>query len=219
MLRLCSSRETKLAYTVIVVNGQNGSSKAITVRRVHWLKLVLIVVAGAILGVVFSALLIHIIKAHFTLPKSQWIGFLSLFGVVLVMNLSFIPIPFVISIMIAAAAIWNPLVVVLISAAGACIGEMSGYYIGYFGKKVAIPDGLNGYKLMKGWIDKFGFWAIAFISFQPILPIEVAGIIAGAARMPVRKFLPALIVGKIPKYVILVYAGLGLIHFIPFLRL
>jgi uncharacterized membrane protein YdjX (TVP38/TMEM64 family) len=120
------------------------------VRQVQWLKLVVIVVAGAILGVVLSVVLIHIIKAHFTLPKSQWIGFLSLFAIVLVMNLSFIPIPFVISIMIAAAAIWNPLVVVLISAAGACIEEMSGYYIGYFGKKVAIPDDLNGYKLMKG---------------------------------------------------------------------
>ena len=150
MLRLCSCREKKLAYTVIVVNGQNGSSKAIPVRRVQWLKLVVIVVAGAILGVVLSVVLIHIIKAHFTLPKSQWIGFLLLFAIVLVMNLSFIPIPFVISIMIAAAAIWNPLVVVLISAAGACIEEMSGYYIGYFGKKVAIPDDLNGYKLMKG---------------------------------------------------------------------
>ena len=77
-------------------------------------------------------------------------------------------------------------------------------------RKVAIPDELNGYKLMKGWIDKFGFWAIAFISFQPILPIEVAGIIAGTARMPVGKFLPALIAGKITKYVIFSVRRAGL---------
>jgi uncharacterized membrane protein YdjX (TVP38/TMEM64 family) len=87
------------------------------------------------------------------------------------------------------------------------------------GNKIAIPDDLNGYRLMKRWIDKYGFWAIAFISFQPLLPIEVAGIISGAARMPVRKFLPALILGKVPKYIILVYAGLGIIHFIPFLKI
>jgi uncharacterized membrane protein YdjX (TVP38/TMEM64 family) len=37
--------------------------------------------------------------------------------------------------------------------------------------------------------------------------------------MPVRKFLPALILGKIPKYIIIVYAGLGVIRFIPFLKL
>jgi uncharacterized membrane protein YdjX (TVP38/TMEM64 family) len=96
---------------------------------------------------------------------------------------------------------------------------MSGYYTGILGKKIAIPDNLSGYKLMKKWIAKYGFWAIAFLSLQPILPIEVAGIIAGAARMPVRKFLPALILGKIPKYVIIVYAGLGVIRFIPFLKL
>jgi len=26
---------------------------------------------------------------------------------------------------------------------------------------------------MKKWIDKYGFWAIAFLSFQPVLPIEL----------------------------------------------
>ena len=202
-----------------MANAQAESTKEIPKRRVQWLKLLLIAIAVTILSVVVSVILIHVIKAHFTLPKTQWIGYLSIFAIILVMNLSFIPIPLVISIMIAAAAVWNPLLVILSSSVGACIGEMSGYYTGILGKKIAIPDNLSGYKLMKKWIAKYGFWAIAFLSLQPILPIEVAGIIAGAARMPVRKFLPALILGKIPKYVIIVYAGLGVIRFIPFLKL
>jgi uncharacterized membrane protein YdjX (TVP38/TMEM64 family) len=95
---------------------------------------------------------------------------------------------------------------------------MSGYYAGVLGKKVALANETKGYQLMKKWIDKYGFWAIAFLSFQPVLPIEIGGIIAGAAKMPVAKFLPALWVGKFPKYLILIYAGLGLIRFLPFLK-
>jgi membrane protein YqaA with SNARE-associated domain len=201
-----------------MVDKREENSKELLTRRVDWLKLSLIVVAFLILGLVLSGVLIYFVRPHFTLPKTQWIGYLSIFAIVLVMNLSFIPLPFVISILISAAAVWNPLLVALVCSLGACIGEMSGYYAGIIGKKVAIPDNLSGYQLMKRWIDKYGFWAIVFISFQPILPIEVAGIISGAARMPVRKFLPALLLGKIPKYTILMYAGLGIIHFVPFLK-
>lgn len=200
-------------------NIQNDSSKNVPRQRIKWLKLVLIGLALTIIGVVISIFLVRVIKSHFTLPKTSWIGYLSVFVIVLVMNLSFIPIPFVISIMIAAAAVWNPLLVALAGSIGACFGEMSGYYAGVLGKKVAIPDDISGYKMIKKWIDKWGFWAIVFMSFQPVFPIEVAGIISGAARMPIRKFLPALILGKIPKYIILIYAGVGIIHFFPFLKL
>lgn len=201
-----------------MVDKREENSKELLTRRVDWLKLSLIVVAFLILGLVLSGVLIYFVRPHFTIPKTQWIGYLSIFAIVLVMNLSFIPLPFVIAILISAAAVWNPLLVALVCSLGACIGEMSGYYAGIIGKKVAIPDNLSGYQLMKRWIDKYGFWAIVLISFQPILPIEVAGIISGAARMPVRKFLPALVLGKIPKYIILMYAGLGIIHFVPFLK-
>ena len=197
---------------------REDSSKQTAPRRVNWLKLALIILAVGILSVAISAILIHVLKAHFTLPKNPWLVYLSVFSIILVFNLSFIPIPLVISILIAAATVWNPLLVAVVGSVGACFGEMSGYYAGVLGKKIAVPDDLIGYKRMKSWIDKYGFWAIAFISFQPLLPIEVAGIISGASKMPVRKFLPALIIGKIPKYIILVYAGLGIIHFVPFLR-
>jgi hypothetical protein len=60
--------------------------------------------------------------------------------------------------------------------------------------------------------------AIAFLSFQPILPIEIGGFIAGAARMPIHTFLPALWIGKFPKYLVLIYLGSTLFRFIPLLR-
>jgi leucyl-tRNA synthetase/membrane protein YqaA with SNARE-associated domain len=116
------------------------------------------------------------------------------------------------------ALVVSILLVALACSLGASLCEMSGYYAGALGKKIAIPDELSGYKLMQRWIQKYGVWAIALLSFQPLLPIEVGGFIAGAARMPVRKFLPALWLGKYPKYIILMYGGLGLIRLLPFLR-
>jgi uncharacterized membrane protein YdjX (TVP38/TMEM64 family) len=55
-------------------------------------------------------------------------------------------------------------------------------------------------------------WAITFLAFQPVIPFDLGGLIAGTARMPLRKFLLGLFLGKFPKYLILAYAGVDLIH-------
>lgn len=170
------------------------------------------------LSVLLYWLLKHFIEPRFSLPNIVWIAYSALFGITFLINLSFIPLPFAVSLMIAAAAKYNPVMIALVCSVGACLGEMSGYYVGLLGKKVALANETRGYQIVRKWIDKYGFWAIVFISFQPVLPVEVGGIVAGAAKMPVAKFLPALWTGKFPKYIILIYAGLGIIHFLPFLK-
>jgi uncharacterized membrane protein YdjX (TVP38/TMEM64 family) len=62
-------------------------------------------------------------------------------------------------------------------------------------------------------MNRHGLWAIAFLAFQPVLPFDIGGIIAGAAKMSLWKFLPALWLGKFPKYLILTYLGVEVIHF------
>jgi membrane protein YqaA with SNARE-associated domain len=187
-------------------------------EKIHWVKLTAAILLVFALSVLLYWLIKEFVSPHVSLSSIAWIAYLTLFGITLLINLSFIPLPFAVSLMIAAAAKYNPVLIALVCSLGACIGEMSGYYAGMLGKKVAIKSENRGYQLMKKWIDKYGFWAIAFLSFQPVLPIEVGGIIAGAAKMPVVKFFPALWLGKIPKYIILIYVGLGLIHFLPFLK-
>jgi membrane protein YqaA with SNARE-associated domain len=186
--------------------------------KIHWVKLTATIFAVFALSVVLYWILQHFVEPHISLSHVVWAAYLTLFGITLLINLSFIPLPFAVSLMIAAAGQYNPVMIALVCSLGASLGEMSGYYVGLLGKKVAIANEGRAYQLMKKWIDKHGFWAIAFLSFQPVLPIEVGGIIAGAAKMPVGKFLPALWVGKFPKYIILIYAGLGLIRFLPFLK-
>jgi membrane protein DedA with SNARE-associated domain len=186
--------------------------------KIHWMKLALTIIAVFALSVLLYWILKRFVEPHISLSHVVWAAYLTLFGITLLINLSFIPLPLAVSLMIAAAGQYNPVMIALVCSVGACVGEMSGYYVGLLGKKVALANEGRGYQLMKRWIDKHGFWAIAFLSFQPVLPIEVGGIIAGAAKMPVAKFLPALWVGKFPKYIILIYAGLGLIRFLPFLK-
>jgi membrane protein YqaA with SNARE-associated domain len=186
--------------------------------KIHWMKLALTIIAVFALSVLLYWVLQRFVEPHISLSHVVWAAYLTLFGVTLLINLSFIPLPFAVSLMIAASGQYNPVMIALVCSLGASLGEMSGYYVGLLGKKVALANEGRGYQLMKKWIDKYGFWAIVFLSFQPVLPIEVGGIIAGAAKMPVGKFLPALWVGKFPKYIILIYAGLGLIRFLPFLK-
>ncbi len=186
----------------------------------RWLKLGLTILGFIVvslgLGYLFQSLL-----ANFELPTAVplWVALIIVFGILGAVNLTILPLPFGISIMLAAAAHWNPLLVTLAGSAGATLGEFSGYFFGYLGKRVAISDDTPFYKLVRSWINKYGMWAIAFISFQPVIPFDIGGFIAGLSRMPVRKFLPAVFIGKFPKYLILVYLGDALIKLFPALRI
>jgi uncharacterized membrane protein YdjX (TVP38/TMEM64 family) len=187
-------------------------------NKIQWRRLILIFIAFLIISAILGYYL-QILASRFHIPQgiSAWLVYLIIFGTTLVINLSIIPLPFALSLMIMAAHTWNPILVALSGCLGASLGEFSSYLIGYFGTRVAIHQEVMGYKMIQGWIKRYGFWAIVFLSFQPILPIEIGGFIAGLTKMPVQRFLPALALGKFPKYLILIYAAEGIIHFIPFL--
>jgi len=58
---------------------------------------------------------------------------------------------------------------------------------------------------------------IMILAFQPFIPFDIGGIIAGTSKMPLRKFIPALWIGKFPKYIITCYLGIELIDILPFI--
>ncbi len=158
-------------------------------------------------------------KSSLPMYRMAWLTYASMFGISLLANLSvMVPVPFAASLMVAAATKWDPVLVALAAALGGSIGELSGYYAGYLGKKLAISGEIPGYRRIERWIQRWGVWAVFFLALQPIIPFDIGGFIAGAARMPIRKFLPILFLGKFPKYLLLTYAGLGIINFLPFLR-
>ncbi len=184
--------------------------------HVHWGKLTLTILAliGVSFGLAFLFLRI--------LPPPNydyaWLAYLTVFLSSLVANLTIIaPVPIGITILVTAAATWNPVMVALAASVGASIGELSGYYAGRLGRKIAIPESALWHSRFEKWIQRWGAWAIFVLGIQPVLPFDVAGIIAGTAKMPVRKFLLALWAGRFPKYIIFAYLGDWIIRHIPFL--
>jgi uncharacterized membrane protein YdjX (TVP38/TMEM64 family) len=187
-------------------------------EQVHWLRLAmsLVVLIGLSFGLMW---LLQEVATLFHLPldKFAWLAYLNVFISTLVCNLTVIvPVPIATSIMIAAASRWNPVMVALAASIGGTLGELSGYYAGYLGKRIAVNEHVAGYNRVAGWMNRYGIWAILFLAFQPVIPFDIAGLVAGAARVPMYKFLPALWAGKFPKYIVLCYSGIGLIHFLPF---
>ena len=118
--------------------------------------------------------------------------------------------------MIAAATKWDPVLISFSASIGGTIGELSGYYAGYLGKKLAIAEDMPGYKRIASWTHRYGLWAIFLLAVQPILPFDIAGLVAGATKMPLRKFLTTLWIGKFIKYLLFSYFGTRLIHLLPF---
>ncbi len=187
--------------------------------QVHWLKLA-VAVGGLVILSFGLAYLLQRLISRFNLPMYDlaYLAYSVVFATALISNLTIIaPVPFAVSIMIALATKWNPALIALAASIGGTIGELSGYYAGYLGRRIAISDKVIGHSHVEHWIQRYGFWAILFLAFQPFIPFDIGGIIAGAARMPLHKFLLALWAGKFPKYLLLTYTGLGFIHFLPFL--
>lgn len=112
----------------------------------------------------------------------------------------------------AMGAVFNPFFVSIAAGAGAALGELSGYLVGFSGQ--AVVEGSERYQRVVHWMDKYGDITILVLAFIPNPFFDLAGIVAGILKMPVWKFLIYCIVGKILKMMIFAYSGYWVINFI-----
>jgi membrane protein YqaA with SNARE-associated domain len=94
----------------------------------------------------------------------------------------------------AAGLVYGPLQVGVVAAAGAAIGELTGYLAGYGGQAI-VPQG-RYYNWLRGFMQRHGMLAIFLLGAIPNPIFDVGGLIAGVIRMPVWKFLIAAWAGK-----------------------
>jgi len=192
-------------------------------KQNRWLKLALYVVilVGLSFGLTY---LLGYLMAHFNIPIERFAStaYLVVFGVTLLSNAGiFVPVYFHISIMMAAAKMmmevspWGFVLVALVASVAGALGETTGYYAGYFGKRIAHLENAPGYQRLVGWMNKHGPWGIFLISAQPILPFDIAGLLAGAAKMPLWKFLLPCWAGRFPKYLLACYLGPAFLRLFP----
>jgi membrane protein YqaA with SNARE-associated domain len=178
-------------------------------KQRRWLELALY--AAALAGITYGfTFLVGYLKVRFNIPVEQYAttAYLVVFLVTLVSCAGlFVPVFFHVSIMITAAQYWNPVLIALTASAAGALGEITGYYAGYLGKRIAQVENMPGYQGLVGWMKKYGPWGIFLISLQPILPFDVAGLLAGASKMPLWKFLLPCWAGRFPKYLLACYLG------------
>jgi len=98
----------------------------------------------------------------------------------------------------------GPIIVGLVGGAGAAIGEITGYLVGYSGRGIAEKSRV--YHRLVGWVNRWGVVAIFIFSLLPLV-FDLVGITAGVLRLPFWKFMLACLLGRTILYVIIVLAA------------
>ena len=105
-----------------------------------------------------------------------------------------------------------PILVGLTAAVAESFGELTGYGAGRGGSTMISKRQL--YQRVKGWIHRRPFATVFAMSLFPSPLFDIAGIAAGAARVPIRTFYPAVLTGKIIRGITVAtmgYYSIGLI--------
>ena len=148
------------------------------------------------------------IVAMFLFSRVGELRHLGYFGVFLISLLSsatiFLPLPGF-AVAFAMGAFLNPVLVGIAAGVGAGIGETTGYLAGFAGHDAMMRTGV--FRRHKQDIEKYGPLAIFVLAFVPNPVFDLAGMAAGAIRMPLWKFVIATIAGKTLRFILLAYAG------------
>ena len=132
-------------------------------------------------------------------------GYLGAFLISLIFNATIIlPAGNILIMAVLGATLPSASLVGLVGGAGAAIGEVTGYMAGYSGR--ALVRRQKTYTKIEMWVKKWGALPIFFISIIPFF-FDLAGIAAGALRLPLWKFLLACWLGRTILYILIALAG------------
>jgi len=128
-------------------------------------------------------------------------GLIGLFIIGVISNATVIvPAPVSIAFSCAAAPIYGLLAVGIASGLGSALGEITGYWVGRSGNSI-IPKG-DLYRRLRIFMRRRGLLTIFLLSAVPNPVFDVGGMIAGALKMPLWRFLAACAVGKVLRFII-----------------
>lgn len=134
-------------------------------------------------------------------------GYLGLFVIVLLGNATvIIPAPAFVTAF-AAGRTLNPWLVGGVSGVAAGLGETTGYLIGRAGR-AALGDRQRFTRIVDA-TERWGALAVFFFAAIPNPIMDLAGMAAGAMRMPYWKFLLACCAGKTLRFTVLALLGSG----------
>lgn len=121
----------------------------------------------------------------------------------------FLPAPGI-TLIFTMGAIFNPFAVTLAAASGAAFGEVSGYLAGFSGQ--AVIENVNIYNRLTKWMNKNGPITIIILAAIPNPFFDIAGVAAGALKMPFKQFILFCWVGEMIKMALFSFAGAGILR-------
>jgi membrane protein YqaA with SNARE-associated domain len=134
-------------------------------------------------------------------------GYLGIFVVNFIGSATIIfPVPAFLVVFVFGAVL-NPWLVGISAALGAVLGELTGYAVGLGGKKVIDRKYKQLLRKTNEWMEKYkAFFIITLFAATP-LPDDIIGIICGAIKYDIRKFLLASFAGKLIMNLSLAFGG------------
>lgn len=119
----------------------------------------------------------------------------------------FLPVPGL-ALTTLVGSLLDPVTVGIVAGLGQTVGELSGYMAGYSSQ--GIMERGRWYTRVEGWMSRnelVGEIVVFLLALIPNPLFDAAGMIAGALRFPVWRFLIAAGLGKILKNILFAYAG------------
>jgi uncharacterized membrane protein YdjX (TVP38/TMEM64 family) len=142
----------------------------------------------------------------------QHYGYIGLFALSVLGNATIIlPVPIILTAFIGGA-VFNPLIVGVVGSLGATIGELTGYLAGRGGGEIIEKD--PRVQKVSKWMEKYGLWTLFILAAVPNPLFDLAGIVAGATKIPVYKYFIVVWLGKLIKFVAISFIGAGSVSII-----
>lgn len=105
-------------------------------------------------------------------------------------------------IVLAAASVLNPWLCAFWGGIGVALGEQASYLCGRVGAMGFAAQSPHKTRLLS-WLRKNAFLTVFFFALLPLPVFDLAGVAAGALRMPWPRFFAAALLGKILRFTLL----------------
>ena len=167
------------------------------VRRLRVVQILTVIALLAALGAAFYF--------RDRLQELEQYGYAAIFLIGLVSNATIIfPVPGLV-VSSVMGGVFNPWIVGLVGGLGQALGELTGYMAGYSGQ--TFVDENPTYDRLTRWMQRHGALTIFVLALIPNPLADLGGMVAGALRFPLFKFLVSCAAGKVIKNVAFALVG------------
>lgn len=162
------------------------------------------------------SLAVTVAAASITYSMTQEVGDLRQYGLLaypilfvlqtIIAATLFLPAPGMVFVAVAGVVL-DPFWVGVAAGLGSATGELSGYLLGYYGRRAVPTDTSRLWRLAEHGFRKWGFVALIGLAFIPNPVFDAMGILAGGLRYPIGRFWLATAAGKVPRSILVAYSA------------